>query len=199
MLDKIRGHEASNMHIQATAVYMRWKSGKTVDKDDEKEIRNNALFWVKVLDRIITIILTLATITLAFRGHDEHVHDDIYEDGNFLGMVCTMSQYDETLAKVISFLARATKYLSRVSSSFSQVYKLLIVFATIPVTLATAERSFSKLKLIKTYLRSQMFQERLSGLALLSIENKAAKAVDKKQLIHLIANAKARMKEQIEL
>jgi hypothetical protein len=42
---------------------------------------------------------------------------------------------------------------SRVSSSFSQVYKLLILFATIPVTVATAERSFSKLKLIKTYLR----------------------------------------------
>ena len=42
MLDKIKRHETSNMHIQATAVDMRWKSGKTVDKDDEKEIRNNA-------------------------------------------------------------------------------------------------------------------------------------------------------------
>ena len=29
MLDKIKRHETSNMHIQATAVYMRWKSGKT--------------------------------------------------------------------------------------------------------------------------------------------------------------------------
>ena len=112
MLDKIKRHETSNMHIQATAVYMRWKSGKTVDKDDEKEIRNNALFWVKVLDQIITIILTLAMLTLAFRGHDEHVHDDICEGGNFLGIVCMMAQYDEILAKVISVPARATKYLS---------------------------------------------------------------------------------------
>ena len=86
---------------------------------------------------------------------------------------------------------------SRVSSSFSQVYKLLILFATIPVTVATAERSFSKLKLIKTYLRFQMSQERLAGLALLSIENKEAKAVDKKELIHRFANASARRKEQI--
>jgi hypothetical protein len=75
------------MHIQATAVYMRWKSGKTVDEDNEKEIRNNALFWVKVLDRIITIILTLATLSLAFRGQNEHVHENICEGGNFLGMV----------------------------------------------------------------------------------------------------------------
>ena len=90
---------------------MRWKSGKTVDKDYDKETRNNALFWVKVLDRIITIILTLAMLTLAFRGHDEHVHDDICEGGNFLGMVCMMAQYDEILAKVISLPVRATKCL----------------------------------------------------------------------------------------
>ena len=112
MLQKIKRHEASNRHIQATAVYMRWKSGKTVDKDYEKETRNNALFWVKVLDRIITIILTLAMLTLVFRGHDKHVHDDICEGGNFLGMVCMMAQNDEILAKVISLPVRATKYLS---------------------------------------------------------------------------------------
>ena len=40
---------------------------------------------------------------------------------------------------------------SRVSSSFPQFHKLLVLFLTIPVTVAAAERSFSKLKLIKTY------------------------------------------------
>ncbi len=42
---------------------------------------------------------------------------------------------------------------------------------TIPVTVAAAERSFSKLKLIKTYLRSTMAQEHPSGLAVISINN----------------------------
>ncbi|KAK8357041.1 hypothetical protein V6Z11_A05G396900 [Gossypium hirsutum] len=44
-------------------------------------------------------------------------------------------------------------------------------FLTVPVTVTLAKRSFSKLKLIKTYLRSSMSQERLNGLAILSIEN----------------------------
>ena len=41
-----------------------------------------------------------------------------------------------------------------------------------PLLGASGERSFSKLKLIKTYLRSTMTQERLSDLAILSIEKK---------------------------
>ena len=42
---------------------------------------------------------------------------------------------------------------------------------TIPVLVASAKRIFSKLKLLKSYLRSTMSQQRLIGLALLSIEN----------------------------
>ena len=48
------------------------------------------------------------------------------------------------------------------------VYRILL---TIPVTVASAERSFSKLKLLKSYLRSTMTQERLNGLVTLSLEN----------------------------
>nr|XP_034593178.1 zinc finger MYM-type protein 1-like [Setaria viridis] len=47
-------------------------------------------------------------------------------------------------------------------------YRILL---TIPVTVASAERSFSKLKLLKTYMRSTMKQERLNGLATIALEN----------------------------
>ncbi|GBO38790.1 hypothetical protein AVEN_20538-1 [Araneus ventricosus] len=39
-------------------------------------------------------------------------------------------------------------------------------FLTMPVTVAVGERSYSKLKFIKTYLQSIMSQERLVGLAI---------------------------------
>jgi hypothetical protein len=47
-------------------------------------------------------------------------------------------------------------------------YRILL---TIPVTVASAERSISKLKLLKSYMCSTMTQERLNGLAMISIES----------------------------
>jgi hAT family C-terminal dimerisation region len=55
---------------------------------------------------------------------------------------------------------------------------MLLLLLTLPVTSATCERSFSKLKLIKNYLRSTMSAERLSDLAMLSIEYECAKKLD---------------------
>lgn len=55
--------------------------------------------------------------------------------------------------------------------SVLEVTTVLKLFLTIPVTSATVEHSFSKLKLIKIYQRSTMAQARLSGISVLSIEN----------------------------
>lgn len=75
---------------------------------------------------------------------------------------------------------------------FPNLWVALRVLLTIPVTVASAERSFSKLKLIKTYLRSTMAQGRLNSLAILSIENDIAKNLDFKEILRTFAHAKAR-------
>ena len=48
-------------------------------------------------------------------------------------------------------------------------YKILL---TIPVVIAYAKRSFSKLKQIKSYLRFTISQKKLNGLVILIIEKK---------------------------
>ncbi|KAL4132547.1 hypothetical protein QTP88_009676 [Uroleucon formosanum] len=68
----------------------------------------------------------------------------------------------------------------------------LRIFLTMPVTTATCERSFSKLKLIKNYLRSTMGQERLSNLAILSIEQEIASKIDYTSIIEEFSSKKAR-------
>ena len=68
-------------------------------------------------------------------------------------------------------------------------YRILL---TVPVTVASAERSFSKLKLLKSYLRSTMSQERLNGLAILSIESKFLANINYDKVIDIFASKNAR-------
>lgn len=81
------------------------------------------------------------------------------------------------------------------SSSFTEVISVLVLFLTLPVTVASAERSFSKLKLIKSFLRSTMSQDRIKALGLLSIEAEEASKMDVSELVMAFANHKARRKE----
>lgn len=77
-------------------------------------------------------------------------------------------------------------------ASYPNVETAFRIFSTIPVTIATCERSFSKLKLVKNYLRSTMGQERLSNLAILSIENEIASKIDFDDIIDEFASIKSR-------
>ena len=75
---------------------------------------------------------------------------------------------------------------------YPNLWTALRVSLTLPVTVASAERSFSKLKLIKTYLRSTMSQERLSGLAVISINHQLANQISYDDIIDDFASKKAR-------
>ena len=68
----------------------------------------------------------------------------------------------------------------------------LQLFLTVCVSVASCERSFSKLKLIKSYLRSTMGQSRLSDLAMLSIERDTVNDIDFDEVIDKFAVLKSR-------
>ena len=71
---------------------------------------------------------------------------------------------------------------------------VLRVMLTTPVTVAGAERSFSRLKIIKNNLRSSISDARLSGLATIAIEQEVARSLDFDNLVTRFAEAKARKK-----
>ena len=62
--------------------------------------------------------------------------------------------------------------------SFPIIQTLLKIFATLPVTTASSERSFSALKLIKNYLRTSTVEKRLNGLSTLFINKDILLTVD---------------------
>lgn len=76
--------------------------------------------------------------------------------------------------------------------AYNTLATALQILLTLPVSVASCERSFSKLKIIKSYLRSNMSQDRLSNLAIISIENKVAASLDYNDVIADFAAAKAR-------
>src|SRR4029434_338760 len=61
------------------------------------------------------------------------------------------------------------KQLNELQPKCSELYQALESSAHLPVSTASAERSFSTMGRLKTYLRSTMTDKRLTGLALMNI------------------------------
>jgi len=85
------------------------------------------------------------------------------------------SSNSNTLTKIAEKNLTSIQILKLISSyglcaAFPNLYVAYKYLCTIPATSVSSERSFSKLKLIKTRLRSTMQQNRLESLLLLSCE-----------------------------
>ena len=62
-------------------------------------------------------------------------------------------------------LSKTMKLINPVS--FPNIYTVLKILAVLPVTSCTCERSASTIRILKTYLRSNMSQDRLNGLGII--------------------------------
>ena len=81
-------------------------------------------------------------------------------------MSSNFSSDDTSLQSIISYfrnLSNPQKIL------MSQVSKLVSLILVMPATNAVSERSFSALRLLKSYLRSTMTQKRLNNLMMLFV------------------------------
>ena len=112
LLAKIKKHENSLLHIEASAVYLRWKEGKTISDESQKQNQRETNLWVNVLRRVLGVILCLASSSLALRGHDEKVGEGLAQGGNFLGVVTLLSEFDTITNDAISLPKYATRYMS---------------------------------------------------------------------------------------
>lgn len=68
-------------------------------------------------------------------------------------------------------------------NSFPNIYKILTLFVTILFTNYSYERSFSKLGLVKSNLRSYMTQDRLETLMLIFVEQELATQLNPEDII----------------
>ena len=122
----------------------------------------------------------------------EHVHasDDLCEEILSFKNVFKEELTSKQVQSIHDVLKCIHEY--ELTSSYPNYLLAIVIFMTLPVTVASAERSFSKLKLIKTYLRSSIAQDRLDALAILSIEMEQSKNLNIDAIIDKFAETKAR-------
>ena len=84
--------------------------------------------------------------------------------------------------------------LVKVADCYPNVSIAYRILLTMPLTVASAEISFSKLKLLKSYLKSSMSQERLNDLAILCIEKNMLENIDVDTIINDFASRNAQRK-----
>ncbi|XP_050523308.1 uncharacterized protein LOC126895471 [Daktulosphaira vitifoliae] len=107
--------------------------------------------------------------------------------------------YDELclLSEIIEKGTPSLHVLQKIlSNSVGDVYAnvaiALRIMFTLPVSTATAERSFSKLKLIKNYLKTTLNQEKTTNLAIISIERDIVDEMDFDDIIDTFSDHKSR-------
>ena len=73
-------------------------------------------------------------------------------------------------SKKINDVIQFFNELIPMSDAFPQTLKMITNAITMPISQVTCERSFSKMKIIKNYLRNSMSHERLSDLTVIAVQ-----------------------------
>lgn len=108
-------------------------------------------------------------------------HDDDSDDnGDDIRGGVSDEKDKSSFLEALRILLHPNYYLVDAFPILCQVYAIAVA---IPISFATAERSFSALKRVKTRIRSSMSQERLEALLLMAIERKVLKSLDNQQII----------------
>ena len=99
-----------------------------------------------------------------------------------LELIRTYNELNPTTSiKQVTILTTLSEVMNAVEISktlFSEVRTLLQIVHTIPVTSATAERTFSALCCLKTYLLSSMLQSRLNNCMILYVHKEKTDQID---------------------
>lgn len=76
---------------------------------------------------------------------------------------------------------------------FPNLFKLIQVGLTIPISSATCKRSFSSMRRIKNWLRTSMEQAKFTVLSIINIERDLSNTIDKNKIINNFALSQRRI------
>ncbi|CAF1329996.1 unnamed protein product [Rotaria sordida] len=111
----------------------------------------------------------------------DHIDGDLQAIKNEFQVIKPMIK-SKSVTNIIEFLDE----LLPMAGAFPNTIQMIKAVITMPVSQVTCERSFSKMKLIKTYARNTMNDDRLSDLTVLATERSFE--IDFEQVVDAFAN-----------
>ena len=119
--------------------------------------------------------LQLSHMKSLAEAYDANMDDLVHEASQAKRLI--ERKVKEGVAKPTT-LTKFLRFINPYKEAFHELFRLCKVTVTIPATSASAERSFSALKGIKTYLRSTMTHDSISNLSVLSTKRRRSGHLD---------------------
>ncbi|XP_065658846.1 52 kDa repressor of the inhibitor of the protein kinase-like [Hydra vulgaris] len=105
----------------------------------------------------------------------------------YINIIVVNEQSQINCAEILKII-----YDKHLIDTFPNLYTVMNIFLTMPITNCEAERSFSRMSYIKNKQRNTMSDDRLADLMLLSIEHKITKSLNYDEVIKEYALIKVR-------
>ena len=101
---KIKSHEKTQSHLDASIAFGRWKAGQSIGCIQEQAIATEATFWRKYLLRIINSIMALAMISQVIAREPRTRGQwrlPVAHGGNILALVAMQARFDPVLQDLL--------------------------------------------------------------------------------------------------
>lgn len=204
-MPRIVGHQTNRCNIQCTTVEEYYRISVFIPFLDNfiTQISNRFLKHKDVLSGFMCLFNLDKSndYTENLKNLFAFYEKDLAENEAFINEQLLLSEY--TLWQTESSQkgnnrTTAIEALSRCNKNiYPNIYTLLKLFATLPVSTCTTERSNSTLKRLKSYIRNTMTENRLVGLALMNIHYSFT--FDIEEVLNLFAEKSRKLKLNVKL
>lgn len=152
----------------------------------EQRFTKNAMTHLSNLELFLTDQNdTSSSYVKEFYGDDFDVDRLVLHRNMLLDIARTKNVRLNSVEDIVSFVI---SHCESIKDMIPEIIKLLKIVLTIPVSTCTAERSFSALRRIKTYLRSTMTQQRLNDHMAVHINREIADDLDLEEIADIFIN-----------
>lgn len=140
---------------------------------NQESIKNEYIMFKEIVNDLDVHLLFKLPDKIHAHSDEDNIHNDNELDEESDGEIDNYKNM-ASLLNIFEIINNAN-----LKAEFENLYNLIKLSLTLPTSSCTVERSFSKLKIIKTRLRSTMEQTRLENLMLISCEHDINIDIDK--------------------